>query len=163
MAWSPSPQIREKMNDIVAAYPDRKAACIPLLHAIQDEAGYVPENGVTWVAQELEMPKSQVEGVVTFYSMFSITPLGKYHLELCTNVSCALCGSESLLNEIEKELGIKAGETTGDGLFTLSEVECLATCGMGPAMQVGDTIYEHLTPEKARDIIYELKKGAVRK
>lgn len=157
MAWSPSSDIQKKVDEIIRFYPDPKAACIPILHEIQDETGYIPKESLAWVARILTLPKSRVEGVVTFYTMFRMEPIGKYHLELCTNISCSLCGCESLLAEMEKELGIRLGETTPDGLFTLSEVECLATCGMGPAMKVGDTIYEELTPEKVNEIILELR------
>jgi NADH-quinone oxidoreductase subunit E len=158
MSWSPSPRIQKKAAEIAAAYPDPHAACIPLLHEIQAEIGFLPKESLSWLARTLSMSRSIVEGVASFYTMFHTEPVGKYHLELCTNVSCSLCGSESLLRALEKELGIRAGETTGDGLFTLSEVECLATCGMGPAMQVGDEIHENLTPQKVVELIGELRR-----
>ena len=159
MDWSPSAQVQKRVDHLLRFYPNPSAACIPVLHEIQAEKGYVPKESLSWVARKLSMPKSKVEGVVTFYTMFNLEPVGKHHLELCTNVSCALCGSEAILKVLEKELGIKPGQTTKDKLFTLSEVECLATCGMGPAMQVGDKIYEHLTPEKVKEIISELRKA----
>ena len=157
--WTPSGRVVKRADELVLLYPEAGAACIPILHEIQAEAGFVPEEAVAWVARRLSLPRSRVMGVISFYTMLRLGKIGKHHLELCTNVSCSLCGSETLLSEIEKELGIKAGETTPDGLFTLSEVECLATCGMGPAMQVGDTIHEQLTPQKVRDIIQNLKRA----
>lgn len=158
MSWKPATQTEEKLDKLLEGYPDKRAACLPALYLAQDELGWVPDDAITWVSERLEMAKSEVEGVATFYTMFNKREVGKYHLELCTNISCSLCGAEQVLEAIQEELGIKARETTEDGMFTLHEVECLATCGMGPAMQVDDVIYEDLTPEKVREIIAELKK-----
>lgn len=157
MSWKPTPQIEQKLRTLLGAYPDKKAACIPALYLAQDELGWVPDDAIGWVSERLEMSKSMVEGVVTFYTMFNKKEIGKHHLELCTNISCSLCGAEQVLEKFEKELGIKVGETTPDGTFTLHEIECVATCGMGPAMQVGDKIYEGITPENVAQIIAELK------
>ncbi len=158
MTWNPAPRIEEKLEKILKAYPDKRAACLPALFLAQDELGWVPDDVMVWVSEKLGMPKSQVEGVATFYTMFNKKQVGKYHLELCTNISCSLCGAEQVLHALEDELGIKVKQTTEDGMFTLHEVECLATCGMGPAMQVGEVIYEELTPEKVPAIIAELRK-----
>jgi len=158
MNWVPSFQLEKKVKEIISSYPEPQSACLPILHEIQSQSGYIPRESISWVAKTIKVPRSQIEGVISFYTMFKTEPVGKYHLELCTNISCSLCGSESILRTIEKELGIRAGETTKDGLFTLSEVECLATCGMGPAMQVGDEIYEKLTPEKVIQIISDFRK-----
>jgi NADH-quinone oxidoreductase E subunit len=157
MSWKPTSQTEEKLTKLLQAYPDKHAACIPALYLAQDELGWVPDDAITWVSEKLSMSKSMVEGVATFYTMFNKKEIGKYHLELCTNISCSLCGGEQILEAFEKALGIKAGETTSDGMFTLHEVECLATCGMGPALQVGDRIFESITPEKVPEIIKELK------
>jgi NADH-quinone oxidoreductase subunit E len=157
MSWKPTPQTEEKLSRILLAYPDRRAACLPALYLAQDELGWVPDEAIEWVSEKLDMSKSMVEGVATFYTMFNKEKVGKHHLELCTNISCSLCGAEQVLEAFEKELGIEAGRTTKDGMFTLTEVECLATCGMGPAMQVGDRIYEGITPGKVSEIIRELK------
>ena len=151
-------EMLEQAEAIKARYPDGRSAMLPLLYMAQSVEGHVSREGMQEIAGILDLTTSQVEAVATFYTMFHTEPVGKYHLELCTNVSCSLCGSESLLRTIEKELGVRAGETTGDGLFTLSEAECLATCGMGPAMQVGDTIHENLTPEKVVELIAELRR-----
>lgn len=157
MSWKPTPQTEDKLTHLVAAYPDKRAACLPALYLAQDELGWVSDEAISWVSDKLGMAKSQVEGVATFYTMFNKEEVGKHHLELCTNLSCSLCGAEQVLEAFEEELGIKAGKTTKDGTFTLHEVECLATCGMGPAMQVGDRIYEGITPEQVPEIIKELK------
>jgi NADH-quinone oxidoreductase subunit E len=158
MSWKPTSRTEERLDTILEGYPDKSAACLPALYLAQDELGWVSDDAIEWVSSRLGMAKSAVEGVATFYTMFNKHEVGKHHLELCTNISCSLCGAEQVLEAFEKELGIEAGETTKDGMFTLHEVECLATCGMGPAMQVGDTIYESITPEKVPEIIAELKK-----
>jgi NADH-quinone oxidoreductase subunit E len=157
MSWKPTPQTEDKLTKLLGAYPDKKAACIPALFLAQDELGWVPDDAITWVSEKLGMAKSTVEGVATFYTMFNKEKVGKHHLELCTNISCSLCGAEQVLEAFEKELGIKTGETTKDGLFTLHEIECVATCGMGPAMQVHDRIFESITLEDVPKIIAELK------
>ncbi len=157
MGWTPSFRLQQKAAELISAYPEAGAACLPLLHEIQEEAGFLPRESLLWVSQMLSVPRSMVEGVVSFYTMFHLEPVGKYHLELCTNISCSLCGSEVILQTLEKELGVRIGETTKDGLFTLNEVECLATCGMGPAMRVGDEIHENLTPEKVLDLLRRLR------
>jgi len=157
MSWKPTQEAEEKLTKLLPAYPDRKAACIPALYLVQDEIGWVPDEAIGWVSGKLEMTRAQVEGVVTFYTMFNREKIGRHHLELCTNISCSLCGAEQVLETFRKELGIDARQTTPDGLFTLHEVECLATCGMGPALQVADRIYEGVTPEKVPEIIKELR------
>ena len=160
MSWIPTPDTDAKLEAVLACYPDRKAACIPALHMVQDELGWIPDESIAWVSGKLGLSRSQVEGVATFYSMFRRSAAGRFHLELCTNISCSLCGAEQVLAALEKELGIRAGETTEDGLFTLHEVECLATCGTGPALQVGDEIHERLTPDRASEIVASLRKKA---
>jgi NADH-quinone oxidoreductase subunit E len=157
--WKPTHETEERLAKLLAGYPDRRAACIPALYLAQDELGWVPDEAVAWVGEKLGLTKSQVEGVASFYTMFNKEKLGKHHLELCTNISCSLCGAEQVLAAIENELGVKAGGTTPDGMFTLHEVECLATRGMGPALQIGDRIIEGLTPEAVPGLVAGLRKG----
>jgi len=110
-----------------------------------------------YAAELLGISEEQVLGVVTFYTMFNTKPIGKYHLQVCTNVSCMLKGAYDLLKKLEKELNIKKGETTSDGLFTISEVECLGSCGTAPVVQINEDYYENLNEEKLLQIIQELR------
>ncbi len=158
MNWKPTSETEAKLDAILVGYPDKRAACIPALYLAQDELGWVPDDAIAWVSRRLDLAKSQVEGVATFYTMFNKHEVGRFHLELCTNISCSLCGAEQVLAAFEKELGICPGETTKDGMFTLHEVECLATCGLGPALQAGDEIHENLTPARVTELVSELRK-----
>ncbi len=155
----PEPLDLSKIKPIMEKYRGQDGALIPVLQEAQALYGYLPEEVLKVVSKALRVPLSRIYGVSTFYSMFDLSSPAKYPLELCTNISCGLCGSGQVLREIETELGIRTGETTPDGLFSIREVECLATCGMGPAMRVQDRIYEELTPGKVRKIIETLRKA----
>lgn len=133
---------------------------MPALYVVQEEDGRLTDEGMGEVAKLLEMPYSDVVGVATFYSMYFERPVGRYVLDVCKTLSCALLGAESLVEHLSRKLGIKVGETTPDGLFTLRTVECLGACGKAPVMMVGDTYYEDLTPEKLDGIIESLRREA---
>jgi NADH:ubiquinone oxidoreductase subunit E len=109
------------------------------------------------VARELDQPLARVESVVSFYTLYNTKPMGKYHLQLCQNISCSLRGCDELVSVVEQELGIKPGETTHDGMFSYSKVECLAACGGAPAMQVNFDYHENVTPTGLRELIAQLK------
>jgi len=158
MAWEPPPNAARRLDELAGTCPDARALCLPALHLVQEELGHVPPECFAWIARRLSTTAGRVRGVATFYGMFRRAPAGKHHLEVCTNISCALCGAGDVLRAVEEELGVKAGQTTPDGLFSLAETECLATCGMGPAMQVGDELYEGLTPGAARELVARLRK-----
>lgn len=143
----------------VAKYPvdQKQSAIIPVLLLVQEQhRGWLPRHIIDAVADYLEMPRIAAYEVATFYSMFELQPVGKYKLELCTNVSCSLSGAVELLQHIEQRLGIKVGETTPDGKFTLREVECLGACVNGVALQIGHTYHEGMTPEKFDNLLAEL-------
>ncbi len=159
MAFKLSEEFKTKAEKLCAKYPRRDAALIPLLHELQKEAGYVAEEGMDALALFLELPYSRVKAVATFYTMFNREPAGKYHLQVCRNISCHMAGAEGLLERLRAALGIAEGETTKDGLFTLSAVECLGACGSAPVMQVNDDYFENLTGEKLDVILEELKHG----
>ncbi len=143
---------------ILQHYPDRKSAMLPALWIAQREyGGYLPPEAIAEVAYRLGRSCAEVEGVATFYTMYNKQPVGKYMLEVCTNLSCMLCGAYRILEYLQQKLGIQLGETTPDGLFTLTEVECLNNCGDAPVMQVGDIYCRQLTPEKIDAIIEELR------
>jgi NADH-quinone oxidoreductase E subunit len=155
-----SAESQARIEKIVTRYPDKMAACLPVLYVAQEEFGYLPAEVMELVAQTLELPASHVYGVATFYTMFNNEKVGTYHLQVCTNVSCMICGGYDVLGRLEKKLGIKAGETTKDGLFTLTEVECLAYCGSAPVVQVNDEIHELLSPDKVEQLVDELRAKA---
>jgi NADH-quinone oxidoreductase E subunit len=133
-----SPEEDREVARLLTRYPTRQAAILPILWMIQEKLGWIPEEAVALVAARCEVPVSHVYGVVSFYTMFNRAPVGRYHLQICTNVSCQLLGAEHLLECLKKRLAIDLKETTADGVFTLNEVECLAACEMAPMIQVNE-------------------------
>jgi len=160
MAFDLSGERTERLAALLGRYPNKAAACLPLLHLAQEERGAVDADVVEFVARTLDVPIGRVESVATFYTMYHRRPVGRYHLQICTNLSCSLMGAEHLREQLQREIGVKPGETTKDGLFTLEEVECLASCGTAPVMQVNDEYHEGLTPESLRKLIADLRAKA---
>jgi NADH-quinone oxidoreductase E subunit len=160
MALSFSPDNQARIQKILGRYPNKMAACLPLLGLAQEQFGFVSREAQELVADTLELPRSHVHGVATFYTMFAQQKVGTFHIQVCTNVSCMLCDSTDVLRRLESVLGIKVGETTPDGRFTLGEVECLATCGTAPAVQVNDEIHELVGPDKVEELIDQLRAKA---
>jgi len=151
------------VNRLVARYPEgkQKSALLPVLHLAQDSfGGWLSTETMDYVAELLSITPIEVYEVATFYSMYNTKPVGKYMFEVCQTGPCMLRGSDDIIAYIEKTLGIKPGETTSDGLFTLKTVECLGACGYAPMMQLGKHYREHLTKEKVDAIIDECKKSA---
>ncbi|RMD98885.1 MAG: NADH-quinone oxidoreductase subunit NuoE [Calditrichaeota bacterium] len=140
-------------------YEEPRALTLPLMWMIQKREGYVSDEAIDLIAEELKIPRVWVEEVRSWYSMFTQEKEGKYVLEVCNNISCAMLGSQDIIDHICKTLNIKVGETTPDGMFTLKTVECLGSCGTGPMMQVGDRYYELLTEEKVDQILEDLRNG----
>lgn len=142
----------------VSKYPadQKQSAVLAALTAVQKEnGGALTTQIMDAVADYLDMPKVAVYEVATFYSLFDLEKVGKYKINVCTNISCLLCGSKKIVSYLEQKLGITLGETTPDGKFTLRAVECLAACANAPMLQIGDTYYENLTPEKIDAILAE--------
>lgn len=148
-----------RINKEIAKYPvERKqSAVMAALRIAQEEKGWLSNEVMGFVAELLEIRPIQVYEVATFYSMYDLAPVGKHKICVCTNVSCMLCGSDTVVAHLEKKLGVKLGKTTDDGRFTLKEVECLAVCGGAPMMQIGKQCYENLTPEKIDSILEALE------
>jgi len=146
---------------IIANYPEghERSALIPLLDLAQRQHGWLPIAAMHKVADMLKVPKMRVYEVATFYTMFLRNPTGKYHIQICTTTPCWLRDSDSILNCIKKQLDIKVGETTKDGLFTLSEVECLGACVNAPMVAVNDDYYEDLSIKDMEEILNDLKAG----
>ena len=152
-----------KANEIIARYPQgkQKSALLPLLHLAQEENnGWLSVEAMDYVAGLLQIKPIEVYEVATFYSMYNLKPVGKYIFEVCHTGPCMLNGSDQIIDYIKEKLGIKAGETTADGLFTLKTVECLGACGYAPMMQMGKFYKEHLTKEKVDRIINECRQTA---
>lgn len=148
---------KDEIDEILSRYPVKRSALIPLLYVAQRDQGYVAESAMQEIAQLLKLTPPQVYETVTFYTMFNLKPVGKFHLQICKSLMCALVGSDTVVEWIRAKLGIGPGETTADGLFTLSLVECLAACGTGPMMQVNEDYYEQLTEDKLDRILTDLR------
>ena len=159
MGFKLTEEFKARAEKICAKYPRRDAALIPLLQEMQREAGYVAEEGMDALALLLGLPYSRVKAVTTFYTMFNLEPVGKYHLQVCRNISCHMAGAEGLLGRLRAKLAIEEGETTKDGLFTLSAVECLGACGAAPVMQVNEKYFEKLDEAKLDALLEELRHG----
>ena len=143
-----SENTRRELDAILSRYPEKEAAILPVLYLAQREFGYVSDEAIVYVAGLLGVTPARIEGVATFYTMFNRKPVGKYHVQICRNISCSLLGAEHLIEHVSKKLGIRPGETTPDGKFTLSRAECLGSCGTAPVMQVNDDYHENLTRER---------------
>jgi len=152
-----SDETRERIEKLKGRYPDSQALLLPVLHFAQDEFGYISPEVEKYVAEYLELPVTHVHGVATFYTMYNKKPVGKYHVQVCTNIACSLLGADHIVKYLEKKLGIKPGETSEDDRFTLSEVECLGSCGTAPVMQINDYYYENLDEEKIDEILEGLE------
>ncbi len=150
----------EKIKEIVSRYPEgrHKSALLPVLHMAQAEfGGWLSPESMDYVAEVLNLQPIEVYEVATFYTMFQLKPTGKYVFQVCHTGPCCLVGAEKIISYIEAKLGIKVGETTSDGLFTLQTVECLASCGTAPVMQFGRKYVEHLTEAKVDEMIATLR------
>lgn len=157
-----SDEALNKVKEIISRYPEgkQKSALIPVLHLAQDNfGGWLAVPVMDYVAGLLDIKPIEVYEVATFYTMFNTKPIGKYVFEVCKTGPCMLNGSDDIIKYIEEKLGIKPGETTADGLFTLKPAECLGACGYAPMMQLGKFYKEHLTREKVDKIIEECRAG----
>lgn len=158
MAFVLSEENERELSGILARYPNKMAACIPVLHLCQKAHGnWISTEAIEYVAKRLELSTAHVKGVVTFYTLFNEHPPGKHQIWVCRTLSCALRGSDEILEHCKKRLGVAEGQTTADGRVTLRTAECLASCGTAPMMQVNETYHEDLTPEKVDRILAELE------
>jgi NADH-quinone oxidoreductase subunit E len=156
MSLELSKESKKRIEQALGRYPHKQAALLPILHIVQEELGYVPENAEADIAAIVEIPVVKVREVLSFYSLYLRKPVGKYHLQLCRTISCTLRGHREILKCVEQKLGIKDGETTADGKFTITTVECLASCETAPMMQLNETYHGNLTPEKIDEILASL-------
>ena len=155
-----SPEVLAEVDAHIAKYPPerKRSALIPLLLlVVQRERGYIDNAGVNFLAQKLDLTVTDVWETATFYSMLQMRPVGKYHIQVCKTLSCRIMGEPEITEHICNRLGIHAGETTEDGKFTVSRVECLGSCGTAPMMQIGFDYHEDLTTEKVDEILDSLE------
>jgi len=150
-----------KIEALIEQYPTKASALMPCIWVIMDEVGHVPSDGVDLLTEKLAVSRARVYEVLTFYTMFRTEPQAEHTLQVCHNISCHIMGARPMIAHLEKRLGIRLGETTPDNKFALEGVECLGACGLGPCMQLGKHLYEHLTPEKIDGILESLRKGVV--
>ena len=154
----------KELTETLARYPDRASATLPVLWIAQRQFGWLPQEVLELCAAKLGLPVARVTGVASFYTMFKFQPTGKYHIQICRNLSCAMFGAERITERICKKLGVKIGGTTKDKLFTVEQVECLAACGIAPAVQVNEDFHGYMKGEKLDQLLEvivedEKKKG----
>lgn len=152
-----SPEREADIDDLQSRYPTKRATLLPVLWHIQEEAGWLSAEWMTYAAKRCDVAPSHVMGVASFYTMFHMKPAGIHHVQVCRNISCHIMGAKQVIEDVEKQLGIGHGGVTEDGRFSLEHVECLAGCSNAPVMQVNRTMHEDLTPNEALKILKELE------
>jgi len=148
-----SVEIEAEIDGHLAKYPVKRSAILPLMFIVQRERGFLDAPGVAYLARRLELRITDIWEVATFYSMLHTKPIGRYHIQVCRTLSCKIMGADKITQYCSDKLGIKPGETTADGRFSLSEVECLGSCGTAPMFQINFAYHENLTPEKVGQIL----------
>jgi len=153
-----SDQFEERFTEMLTHYPTKRSVLVPSLLYAQDEVGHLSDEVIAEMAQRLDLTELEVRNVISYYSMLTTKPRGKYNVQVCTNIACILRGADELYHHCRKKLGIGHKQTTPDGLFSLEEVECIGACSWAPAMQVNYDFHESLTPEKVDEILDGYKK-----
>jgi NADH-quinone oxidoreductase E subunit len=156
-AVSLSESAEKRAQEIIASYPQTRSAVMPLLYIAQEELGHVTQQAVEWVAARLAMPPVQVWEVATFYTMYYKKPVGRYHVQVCRTLPCALRGARKISEFVHERLGIKPGEVTKDGMWSFEEVECLGSCGTAPMCQINDAFFENLTDERLGKLLTQIE------
>lgn len=155
MSWGP--ELLEQAEGIIARYPQRRSAVMPLLYMAMREDGHLTEGGMRQVAELTGLTPVQVESVASFYGMFKLVPQGRYLVSVCTSISCMLLGSDHVMSSAEREAGVPAGETDSDGIVTVEHVECIGACGGAPAVQVNYELVEGMSPNSVAEMIRWLR------
>jgi NADH-quinone oxidoreductase subunit E len=156
MSFEFTAENKAKLAETLTRYPNKQAALLPALWLAQQQHGHLSLEVQEYVAAQLGLHPAHVYGVVTFYTMFKTKPVGRYHLQICRTLSCALRGCGGLIDQVQDKLAIKPGEVTRDGRFSLELVECLASCGTAPAMMVNEALFEELNHEKLDQLLEKL-------
>src|SRR5881396_355740 len=153
-----SKETEDKFKHLVAIYPRKRSALIPMLLLAQKEEGYIKPETIEYVARYLDLNPSEVDSIMSFYTLLRRRPVGKYHIMICTNLACLLQGSDDIEACVKRKLGVNLGEITRDGLFSAMEFECLGSCTTAPVMQINGEFYENLDVHKTEAILDELRK-----
>ncbi len=148
----------QKLQEVIEKYKDTKGALIPVLHEAQEIYGYLPIEVQKMVSEGLNVPLTEIYGVVTFYTQFSLKPKGKYRISMCLGTACYVKGADNILDKLKEKLGIEVGDCTEDGKFSLDACRCIGACGLAPVMMVNDDVYGRLVPEDIEGIIEKYKK-----
>ena len=154
------PETLRAIDEVIPHYPVKRSAMLPLLHLIQEDAGYISNEAIEWVAAKLELQPINVYEVVTFYPMFRQKPIGRRHIKVCRTLSCALMGGYKTCEAFEKEFNTHRGEVSPDGEVTIDFVECLASCGTAPVVLIDDDLHENVDVAKARELSARIKSEA---
>jgi NADH-quinone oxidoreductase subunit E len=152
------PETLQRIDEVIAHYPVKRSAALPLLHLVQEEQGYISSAAVEWIAQKLGLQPINIYELVTFYPMFRQQPIGRRHIKVCRTLSCALAGGYQTCAEFEKQFNTRRGEISADGEVTIEFVECLASCGSGPAVMIDDDLHEKVDGARARELATQIKK-----
>ncbi len=153
VAFSGTPEQKEKLLQVIAEKKNEPGALMPILQQAQEIYGYLPIEVQTIIAEEMDVPLEKVYGVSTFYSQFTLNPKGKYQVSVCLGTACYVKGSGAILEEIENKLGIKNGECTSDGKFSIDACRCVGACGLAPVMLVNDDVYGRMTPDQVEGVL----------
>lgn len=148
-----------RAQELIALYPHKRSALIPVLHLLQEQDGYLSADGIEHVAELIDLTPAEVRGTASFYDMFHLEPIGRYLVAVCTNIACMLDGAYELLEHMEHTLGVHPGGTTDDGMFTLEDAECLALCGNAPCVTVNWRFFGDMTPERWDGLAEDLRAG----
>lgn len=153
-----SPRAEARLKEIAARYPNSRSAVMPALYIAQEELGHITPEAVEWVSQRLGIPPVQVMEVATFYTMYYKKPVGRYHVQVCRTLSCALRGAKQLTERLYERFGVAPNEVTAEGMWSYEEVECLGSCGSAPMCEINDHYFENLTPQKLDELLDRIEK-----
>lgn len=154
------PETLARIDEVIPHYPSKRSATLPLLHLIQEDVGYIPQEAIEWVAARLELQPINVYEVVTFYPMFRQKPIGRRHIKVCRTLSCALLGAYRTCETFEREFGVRRGEVSADGEVTVDFVECLASCGTAPVVMIDDALHEKVDVARAQELSAQIRREA---
>ncbi len=154
------PATLARIDEVITHYPVKRSATLPLLHFIQEDLGWIPDEAMDWVAAKLEIQPINVYDVLTYYPMFRRKPIGRRHIKVCRTLSCALTGGYKVCEQFEQEFGCHRGEISAGGEVTIDFVECLASCGTGPVVMIDDDLHEKVDAARVRALAGEIRAGA---